>query len=180
MKPKIGDLIWRAALAHSVEYDPCPDCCGRRALRVILGDDSEVVIDCSTCAQGYNPPRGIVARDVYTANPVQVLIAKVETELLDGEEVSLYSGDGFYHAAESDLCMTEADAEKRAAELIVERDKETAAKMNRKEKDTRTWAWHVTYHRRCIKQAEKDLAYHRAKLETSLLKSKTEQREAKR
>ena len=29
-----------------------------------------------------------------------------------------------------------------------------------KEKPARSWAWHVTYHRREIKRAERDLEYH--------------------
>ena len=35
-------------------------------------------------------------------------------------------------------------------------------------KDTRSWAWNATYHRGCIRQAEKDLEYHRAKLAVAL------------
>ena len=41
----LGDTVWRATVKRSQVHVACPDCFGRRALRVILGDDSEVVID---------------------------------------------------------------------------------------------------------------------------------------
>ena len=168
MKYKIGDTVWHATLEHGIEHVTCPDCCGRRTLVVTLGDDSTVSIECSTCARGYEPPRGFIERDTHTIAPTTLLITKVETKIVNAEEVTLYSGPGRYRANESDLCPTIEEASVKAAALLVERDKEAAERMKRKEKDGRTWSWHVTYHRRCIKQAEKDLAYHRAKLAVSL------------
>ena len=168
----LGDTVWRATVKRSQVHVACPDCFGRRALRVILGDDSEVVIDCSTCAAGYDPPRGYVTQDVHAPQSHVCVISKVETELVNGEVVTLYSGDGFYRLTENDLFRTGDEADARAQTLSAEQDAEAVARMKRKEKDGQTWAWHVTYHRRCMKQAQRDLTYHTSKLEVALLKRK--------
>lgn len=171
-KYQIGDTVWHASMKHSLKAVTCPDCFGRRALRVILGDDSEVVIDCQGCSLGYNPPRGHINVDVYEAEPDTLLIDRVELQQVNGEVVALYSGEGRYHAKESDLFTTEVEARERAKALAIEHSETAAQNLKRKEKDTHTWAWNVTYHRRCIKQATRDLAYHTSKLEVALVKRK--------
>jgi hypothetical protein len=171
---QLGDWAYRATLQHSQVEVTCPDCFGRRALVVILGDDSRVTIDCSTCAAGYEPPRGFIRNDATSADAEYVQITKIEMETNNGVPVTLYSGVGFYRIAEDDLYTDVDKAQARAETLALERQQEQSERAKRKEKDTRTWAWHVTYHRRCVKQAEKDLAYHTSKLAVALLKRKGE------
>ena len=169
---KLGDRVYRATLQHSQAVVTCPDCFGRRALRVILGDDSEVSIECSTCALRYEPPRGYVHEDRVQAVVESVQISKVEMETSNGESVTFYGGAGFYRTLETDLFTNIETAAVRAETLQLEHEQEQRARMERKEKSTRDWAWHVTYHRRCVKQAERDLSYHTAKLSVALQKRK--------
>ena len=77
-----------------------------------------------------------------------------------------------YSLKEENLFRTKEEADVRAQQMTEEYTKEERDRFNRKEKDTRTWAWNARYHRDCIKRAEKDLVYHRGKLLISSAKSK--------
>ena len=61
-------------------------------------------------------------------------------------------------------------------ELAKEHNQEELAKIYRKEKNNHTWSWNAHYHRDCIRRAEKDLIYHKAKLEVAKVKTKEEKR----
>jgi len=169
---QLGDYVYRAKLQTSKVEVKCPDCFGRRALRVILGDDSEVTIECAGCSLGYDPPRGYVQEDRTQPVVEQVQITKVEMETNNGIPVTYYGGEGLYRTVEADLFTNAETAQVRAYTLQLEQEQEKRNSMQRKDKTTRDWAWHVTYHRRCVKQAQKELEYHTAKLAVALQKRK--------
>ena len=50
--------------------------------------------------------------------------------------------------------------------------------MKRKEKDTKTWAWNVHYHRKEIREAQKRIEYHTSKLNVAKLHVKAEKEDA--
>jgi hypothetical protein len=165
----LGQTKWIAKAAqHSKVSQPCPDCFGKKYLIVTLGDDSQVIIDCATCAAGYEPPKGYLLIDQYEPDAELITVQEMEMELIDGKHVVLYSGNGFYRVPEAELFDCKLDALERARVKAEELAAEVQARFQRKEKDTRTWAWNVTYHRRCIKQAQRDLEYHTKKLAVSL------------
>jgi hypothetical protein len=168
----LGDWAYRAKLQHSQVEVTCPDCFGRRALRVVLGDDSEVTVECAGCRLGYEPPRGYVHEDRTQAATERVQITKIEMETNNGVPITYYGGEGLYRTVEADLFTNVETAQVRADALQLEHEQEKRARMQRKEKTTHDWAWHVTYHRRCIKQAQRELDYHTAKLAVSLQKRK--------
>jgi hypothetical protein len=68
---ELRQAIWWASCDSIEVTENCPDCFGKKYLTVILGDDSEVKIDCRTCALGYEPPRGYITLHKYgaTARP---------------------------------------------------------------------------------------------------------------
>jgi hypothetical protein len=163
-------------MRHGETHVTCPDCFGKKFLTVTLGDGvgSIVTIDCGTCSVGYDPPSGIIRLPTYTAELTTVRIDSVITKLVNEQEICLYSGDSMYETPESDLFLIEEiqAATERADALAKEHTEEEAKRMLRKEKDTRTWAWNICYHRRQIKEAERQLAYHRAKLEAAAVHRK--------
>src|ERR1035437_4444904 len=162
----IGEVVWVAvAKKHEAVEQACPDCRGQKYLTVILGDASQVTIDCSTCSSGYGSPLGCVL--VSTYKPA-VLVSSVQEIAKGDADNVVYSGEGFYRVTESELSDSSVSAFTLAVKKSEDADTEEKARLQRKEKDSRTWAWNVTYHRRCIKQAEKDLAYHKSKLDVSL------------
>ena len=158
---KLGDKVWVAFLESREKWVLCPHCCGKRALTVILGDDSRVSIDCDCCRYGYEGSKGYLKSYAWVSGVKESTITKVEQEWPTKVE---YGVDGGYRVDQDKVFDTQAGAEVRAQELIVEQEKEELRRIQVKEKVDRNWAWNVRYHRDKIRSAEKDLIYHRSKL----------------
>lgn len=158
---QIGDLVWRATWEYSQSYVTCPDCGGTRALTFVMYDGTEHTIDCAGCASGYEPPRGVLPVGNYKpeASPHTVTGMKLRTE--GGFEYTLNNG---FYIGEENLFATKEEAQARAEALGQEKAAEDLSRIYKKEKDTRSWAWHVHYHRREIKEAQRRLDYHTKKL----------------
>lgn len=172
---KLGEVLYRATIQRSETEVSCPDCFGRRHLVVILGDDSRVTIACSTCSRGYEPPRGFVKVEVIGAVVESVIVSKIEQESNNGASVVFYSGNGFYRVSADDLFTNVETAQVRADTLALEYQQDQRERAKRKEKDGKTWAWHVTYHRRGIKDAQRQLEHHTGRLTVALEHKKGEQ-----
>lgn len=177
MTPKfaIGDRPWHATTEHFEKVLTCPDCLGQKYLTVTMGDGSTVTIDCQLCGPGYNPPCGVVKIHGYKEYVYQTEIDGLEIRAKDGATYQIATS---YRVAEGDLFSTKEEAEARAVELQREREQAEADRLKRKEKDKHTWAWHVRYHRSEIKRAEKEIAYHAAKLAAAKEHATTERQEA--
>ena len=94
----------------------------------------------------------------------QTTICKVEIEPTS-IRYGFDSFTGGYHiGSEKDLLLTKEQAEIRAKELAEEWNKEQLARIHQKEKNNRTWSWHVHYHRSQIRDAEKTIKRSTAKL----------------
>jgi len=166
---KIGDQVWVSRFfATSGVYVTCPDCGGTGRIRVILHDETMHSIECGNCSRGYEPPTGEVL--VYTNNieAKNVTIVEVKQSL---EGIEYITNDRHVHC-EHDLFDCESDALLHGQK---EQDKwieEQKRRIFEKEKDTKTWAWNVSYHKKCIKDAQKNLDYHTKKLNAANLKNK--------
>lgn len=170
MKFQIGQKVWFAHTAQVVTYPICPECLGNRTLTCILGDGTHVAIDCRSCERGgWEGSRGTLELHIHKAIAEQAVITGVE---LGSEGVAYSSLNGFWGKAESDLFEFESDALLKAEELEVERNAEAVKRSLCREKDTRSWAWHVTYHRQGIVRAQKELEYHTSKLAIAKTKAK--------
>ena len=168
MKYKIGDVVWYAQVKAFEEHEVCPDCFGQLALTVIKGDGSKVSIDCAGCAAGYEPSKGYVSYWAWKPDVRQVCIDRVEVSSRGVE----YGHSQNYGVLEEELFDTKQEAEIKADEKWKEHNAEELRKIHMKEKHNHTWSWNACYHRRCIKSAEKDLAYHTAKLNVAKAKAK--------
>lgn len=172
LKYNIGDTVYVASWESSEDYLECPDCGGTGRIRVILHSNDEVSIPCATCAPGYGDPTGKVK--VHTRTPT------VRANVVSGMEIG--SGGVEYKAKcgrashwslrESDVFGTEADAMVRAIQLAKEADDEERARVLTKEFPTRTWAWNASYHRRKVKELERDLLWHKKKLNAAVINTK--------
>lgn len=171
MARQMGDMVWYVRVGTSEEWITCPDCLGRKYLTVIMGDGTEVSIDCEGCHVGYNPPSGAIKK--YTHNIPLIFhlpIVGMNTMRI-GIEYHLGNVDGqssYYCCMETEVFDTREDAEVRATELMKEQQAEEEARLLRKEKPTKTWSWNATYHRGCIRKMEKDIEYHRKKLSAAM------------
>lgn len=153
----IEDRVWHANRSSTQEKLICPECFGKLYLTVILGDDSQVTIDCAGCAAGYDPPKGYVTYWKQDINVTQVIIDRVEINP-DYVEYGFDKVGCTHHIAkDTDLFSTKEEAEVRARELAEEWNKEQLANIHRKEKNHRNWSWHVHYYRNMIRRAEKEI-----------------------
>lgn len=141
-------------------------------MRVIFHDDTQVSIECRNCAVGYDPPTGKVVIYRISATARMATICGFENN--EGKTRWHVDGSaGSYRIVDDeDAFTTEADATAHAQARAAQYEAEQRAKISRKEKDTRTWAWNASYHRNCIKRAEKDIAYHASKLAVAAIKAK--------
>ena len=162
----IGAVVYLAEFAPMTEvWVECPDCAGKKYLRVILGNDEEVTIDC-VCY------RGKVAQWEPKAEAVVHTVRGLETmEGADGIQIR-YKFSGGRVVDSRDVFATDPEAMIRAEE----RGEKYAAAQNKrelaKEKDHKTWAWHVHYHRREVKRAKGELERHEAKLDVAKKKDR--------
>jgi hypothetical protein len=170
----IGEKVWHASRKSTEEKITCPECFGKKYLTVILGDDSQVTIDCAGCASGYDPPKGYITYYKQGIDASLVTICKVQI-YSDHVEYG-YNGTDHccYIAKDIDLFPTKEKAEIRAKQLAEEWNKEQLAKIYRKEKNNHTWSWHVHYHRKQIRDAEKTIEYAKKQLDAAKAHTKEE------
>ena len=160
MKYNLGDKVWWAWGTRKEEWVQCPECFGLKYLTVILGNQSEVTIECEGCKRGYLGSLGNVSYWKQTAEAKLVTINRIEINR-DGE--TEYGTTESYCVKENDLfSVGERElAEIRALELTNQHNIEEENKIKNKVKQSRSWSWHVHYHRERIRTAEKDIEYHK-------------------
>jgi len=171
---KIGDRAFKANYGRHEKMVTCPDCLGSTKVRVILGDGTELAIDCGGCDPGgYRGSTGAVKQYDYSteARPYTVTSVKVS---MDGVEYELnhFGGGVYWTAKDGELFATVeeamADGERQRAEREADENKRLMAKT----KDAKSWAWNATYHRKCIKDHEKQIEYHKTKVQICAAKAK--------
>lgn len=172
-KFQIGDSVWAATWDATEAWVECPDCCGHGRLRVIMGDGTEVSIDCQNCELGYQGPQG---RKLYYARAARAELCVIKGVRIEGDHVE-YQSSRSYTELEVNLFDNEADALARAQMIASEEETKERNRIFQKEKDTRSWAWNATYHRRAIRDAKKAIDYHTRKLAVASLKAKEAKKE---
>ena len=168
MKYEIGQQVYWATWDSRDAYVTCPDCGGTGRLRVTFHDETQVSIDCRNCSVGYDPPTGRI--HVHNRMAVVRLTTITGCEV-EGSKVEWRTSDS-YRISEDNLFDNEADCLVRAAEIDAQADREERERVNRKEKDNRSWAWNASYHRNQIKDAQRRIEYHTAKLAVAAIKAK--------
>jgi hypothetical protein len=152
--------------------EACPDCGGTGRLRVTFHDETQVSIACQNCAVGYDPPTGRVT--IHRSEGF------ARTAVVSGFENAhgkfrwhVDSAGGCYRIIDDeDAFESEAPALAKARMRAAEYQHTERKRIAHKEKDTRSWAWNASYHRRCIKEAQKQIEYHTAKLNVAAIKAK--------
>ena len=179
MRYNIGDVAWRATYDKSPREVTCPDCGGTGRLRVTFHDDTQVSIECRECTSGYDPPTGrIRIYDGGRPRAEQVIISGIEMDASKELYRVAAGAHSYWSIPSAELFDDEAAAQTRGAELAAEHDETERRRVFEKEKNTRTWAWNASYHRRCIEKAKKDIAYHEAKLAVAAVRAKEDKKVA--
>lgn len=173
-KYSIGSTVWWASTNNEAKYIQCPDCFGKKYIKVELADETKTVltIHCEGCKLGYELPSGLIKTWEAVTSVRTAQITGVE---LTGEGVEYRAAitpHSSYHLTECDLFDTQEAAQDRANVIAEERTAEEAARYTKKEKPAKSWAWHVAYHRGCLKRAQKDVEYHTSQLDAAKAQAK--------
>ena len=167
---KLGDYVWVAVARGQRKKITCPDCFGTGQLDVTLKDGTTHSIDCQGCGKGYLGPQGTIELWEYEPSVEGHTITGIEQTISRPIEYrvghSLYTADHVFASRDGAVA--------RAALLAEQQTQDEANRLKRKERDEKTWAWNVHYHRKAIRDAEKDIAYHTQKLNVAKLHTKQE------
>lgn len=159
----IGDSVFCATSGTTQIWIECPECLGSGRLRVIIGTGEEFSIGCTCCERGYEGSPGRISTYDYQAKTESHTITGIEVQQHEGKLKTTYRTYNYY-LDEANVFATKDEAIARAQQLAQEHAENEQRQLKCKEKDTRSWAWNVTYHRRCIKEAHRQIAYHTSKL----------------
>lgn len=173
----LNDKVWVSKHSPIAPFhETCPDCGGTGMVRVIFHDNTIVRCECGNCSRGYEPPTGTCLVYRSTADAQQGFITGIELGN-DKTEYRVNCGENIYIQNEASVFDTEAEARIYAEKRMEAHEEEQRQKINKKEKDIKSWAWNASYHRGKIKSAQKELDYHAAKLAVASVKSKEKQNE---
>lgn len=175
---QIGDDVWIALFDTVEEYVPCPDCGGHRSLKVTTFDGAEYVIACDTCRIGYDPPTGRCR--VWKRKPhVRAGVVIGVEQAGDRFKYRIQADDRSYYFEVGRVSYT-SDGAKAAAKALAERtDREERARLLLKEKPERSWAWHVCYYRREIRDARARIAHAERSLGIAIPEARAEKKRKK-
>ena len=176
---QIGDTAYYARAGNRQVWITCPECLGSGRLRVILGDGSEVSIECVCCDRGYEGSPGKIQTYDFVSEVDIVTIYGIESNLVNGALHTRYKFDGCYSTDQENLFLTKEEAKNRADVLAAEHAAEEKKKIGYKEKQTKTWARNASYHRQCIAKAQQQIVYHTSKLTVAAKNAKEDKQNAK-
>lgn len=176
MTPKfqIGDKVFKGTYDRREKWVTCPDCLGSKTVKVILADSTELTIECGGCDPGgYKGSIGRIRQYDWSTDAKEMTVTgvcmkanSVSYELNNWGEGSYYTGTDEDTFATKDEAQAHGDIEK------VAREADENKRLMAKTKNARSWAWNATYHRRCIKDHEEQLEYHRSKVQICAAKAK--------
>lgn len=176
----IGQRAYFVRQGRNQIEEECPDCAGKLAHHMVLGNGDEVDIPCDTCKRGYLGPSGVIQTYRNTAVVESCDIVSITTGSLGVTEyrVSIFwqNKDKPEEAgwSEQDFESDKLFGEKLLAQVAA--DRQTAKQVERYVKDKveqhRSWAWHVNYHRKGIRENLRRNEHHEEQLAFARTKAK--------
>ena len=157
----IGDKVWVANWDKGKRWETCPHCLGEKHLTIIMGDKTQVSIDCVCCVETWRSSGKIAVYD-YIPNAKEVILDGYEVKSEKGEKKTSYRS---YCREFDNVFATKEEALAFALAKIEQQKTEDKRNMEyNKEKAGKTWAHNATYHIEAIKGFEKQIEYHKSKL----------------
>ena len=157
----IGQTLWTARTSPQQATIACPVCFGKRVIRVELGNGELVPINCDGCGLGYEGPRGIITE--YDHSPAADPFTIAEVVAFQNNEWTFKSDDG-KTAYNTGLYLTKSEALAESQKRCDEFHERNIMTRGGKRAGVKKAGWTVRYHRREIANLERDLAWHRAKV----------------
>ncbi len=158
----IGQVMWMAAHQPRKVTKPCPVCFGHLEVKVILGNGELATVPCDACGLGFNGPQGTVEEYEYDPQVEQFIIAGVQSMYNDRWYVVSTTGATCDF---NDLWDTKELAETRALLNAHEQRERNMQTLQTKKKSIQRHGWSVRYHRDKIKDLERQIAWHKSRIE---------------
>jgi len=158
----IGDKVWVARWQKNKQWEVCPHCLGSKYLTVIMGDKSQVTIDCTCCVEGAGRSSGKIATWDYSPDADEITLDGYEVSLSEGKKETTYR---FGCSGYDNVFATKEEAIVYALAKIEQQKAEDKLKLEyNKEKAEKSWAWNSAYHLEQITGFERQIKYHKSKL----------------
>ena len=158
----IGETFWRPVLTPQQLTVPCPVCSGEKVVTVIIGQDERLMVECDACGLGYEHPRGVIEEWVSDPGAAEFVIEAVESFMRG--EWTVRSTTKERHSFAS-LCRTESEALAVSVAACATQAEENMRRRQHHRGRVSKATWSVQYHRAMIKDLERQLAWHRAKID---------------
>lgn len=136
---------------------PCPVCNGNKCVTIILGTGEHLDVPCEACGIGFHVSRGFIEEYQYTPRTVPFTLASIEGYAYDEWTLKSELGEQSYG---SSLFEHEADALAAAHKQADEQQANNARAYSQTKSSAKKMTWSVRYHRSCIKDLERKIAYH--------------------
>ncbi len=163
----INQTVLAASCGNAAKtFIECPECNGDKFVTVQAGRNPAVTVDCENCRVAYGEfSAGVVT--VYTVKAEVITLTITCIEIRSDDTVEYRSTRGIFQESQLFHGFDRALAEAAAERLMNEHNAAELKRVERKEKPDRTWSWNASYHRKAIKEATRQLAYHTKKLEVA-------------
>jgi hypothetical protein len=110
---EIGQKVFAACYRREGVRKPCPVCYGQTKVKLILGNEEEVILPCDYCGKGFDFPKGYVTEYEHKLYTEEITITGRDIrESFGNSEVTYYSGNFVFHS--ENLFRTEGEALTRA------------------------------------------------------------------
>jgi hypothetical protein len=158
----IGETYWLPVRTPEQVTIPCPVCAGQLFVTVILGDGSHVTVQCDACGLGHERPRGTITE--YRLSPSAIPFVIQDVVSFNAEKYWRVQSADHRECEWADLCPTEAEALAVSEAACRKHDEDTEMSHARARKRSGHATWSIRYANDQIKQAERTIAWHRARI----------------
>lgn len=162
----IGDTVFVAwAYDYDRELTKCGICFGDRRVKVTLGNGEEWMVDCDACGHGYERPSGMAYINVPRHGVREEVVTGVEHDY-DGWTIKTASNS--HRISDGCVFATRAEAIGRETVMAAEQaERVEKAHARNMMNHAKKHAWTLHYSRGQIREAERTIAWHRARIEES-------------
>jgi len=169
----IGDRAYYYDTKSNQTEIPCPECLGQCFHEITLGCGDKHTIACERCKEGYLGPSGVTRPYILERVPqVEEGIVTGITHEDGAWKYKFTNKVGNERWFTDRVCATEQEALEKAEDACKKYNAEQMDCATRKYNDTKSWSWNATYHRKGIKDAERNLEHHKRALDWANHKKK--------
>lgn len=152
-------VFWVESYTRYGKAIPCPMCFGKQFVTIILGDGSSTQSECGMCSHGLDRATG----QAKVWEPTAFIKSGVVTGMSTRDGIKYEIG---YQSISASQCFETEEEAKPELEKQLKEVKECAEHWYKDNfiQCKKTQLWSAGYHRGCIESAERNIAWHKARL----------------